>query len=103
MRSVGGRWTVGIVESAVVADQFGLGEGRGLLVAILGPGYERFERVQLLHASRAALIGVQVYELARVREMEDRVPQSRRSCLCELLKDGAHERGILLFTPGLTV
>ena len=48
----------GIVECAVIADQFGLCEGGRLLVAILRSGYEGLERVQRLHAGRAALIGV---------------------------------------------
>jgi hypothetical protein len=47
-----------MVECAVIADQFGLGEDGRLLVAILRSGYEGFERVQRLHAARAALVRV---------------------------------------------
>ena len=57
-RSVAGGRMVGIVECAVIADQFGLCEGGRLLVAILRSGYEGLERVQRLHAGRGALIGV---------------------------------------------
>ena len=40
-------------------------------------------------------------ELARVRELEDRIAKSRRSGLREFVKDGAHERGVVLLTSGL--
>ena len=56
--SVGGGWAVGIVERAIVADQFGLCEGGRLLVTILRFGYEGLERGQLLDARGAAVIRV---------------------------------------------
>src|SRR5437588_6245585 len=79
-------WPVTIVEGAVVADQFGLcGDGR-LLVALLRPIDEVFERGQAWHARRAALIRVQVYESARVRHIEDRAAKIGRLCLCKFFE-----------------
>jgi hypothetical protein len=61
-----------------------------LLVAILRRGHERSECRQLLQRTGCcAFIGVQVYELARVRQLEDRVAKSRRSGLREFRKDPA--------------
>src|SRR5438270_9914121 len=95
-----GRRTVGIVECAVVADQFGLCEGGRLLVAIPRPGHEGLEGGQLLHTRCAALVRVQMYELARVREIEDRVAKTLRARLCELLEHRAHESCVLIFAAG---
>src|SRR6202522_3216032 len=99
---VGGRRTIRVRECAVIADQLWLREGGRLLVAILRCGHERLERRQLLQrAGYGAFIGVQVYELARVGQLEDRVAKSRRSPLREFLKDGAHDRSVLLLTSPL--
>ena len=71
-------------------------------MAILCRGHERLERRQLLQRSGCGtFIGVQMYELARVRQLEDRVAKSRRSGLRESLKDGAHECGVLLLASRL--
>src|SRR5438270_927687 len=94
-------WPVTTVEGAVVADQFGLcGDGR-LFVAILCPVDKVFERGQAWHARRAALIGVQVYELARVRDIEDRVAKIVRLCLRELVEHRSDEGYFPLFASGL--
>ena len=73
-------------------------------MAILGGGHERLERRQLLQrAGCGAFIGVQVYELARVRQLEDRAAKSRRSVLRQFLKDGRTSAAFSCSRPGFTV